>query len=1051
MPAAVHIPIRMRVSAASLADHPAAIDAAVSRALGRALARSHTEVLANTGDYLAVHCGAPEIKWSGAALPAVAAATRCATERRLATLIATATRAAGLDAAAWVQTPLTGRAADSYDPARERSFGRYAVDSYEGGMDAITVRRPGSTRSDDPQVPFVRAWEIATVFEDFDLAYVRQRVQAEAKAQGITLGPVYGILVRSADGWTLILSGDGFTGSRTFRQTFGKQTRRRPHRKGRGVAYADEELVPPLTAATVTEVALPSDQAERMDRMHDLFAATIRTELHDLFDASKEQDEHLLTPDELGALIEQETEAAVADLARAAGAGAVMLRINWGDIHFNIVLPIAIAGLIGWDGTTPAVILPSVIETQMPGRMAIGTGVEGTFDPSKRKPRAYAGGGERGGGSKFGTDGEGAGHSPIRQVFPLLGGGSAMVCAPFLDAEPALEKLPSDAAYLRQLVAEIAERLDMVPCDYPATFCVGAATVLASLAKVVGAFADRSTTGELTLPPGSRGAGASGASGGNMGHASFRPVASRGIQLLRRLSQAAARIADLRRAVRQCYMHGDGRAQLGDEYATNHVGWVRRFDEAVSPAMKEGVGEIFAQACQIIMLQLLETSAQQIAARQRNLHVYAPLFRDVLVRRLSDIGTLTNLRDRLRAYEVAQTVQAPFGSGVGGTALVGAVATIATWAAAAHAMADACVATEGFSHLPGAAQEIVTENGVAKIRDAHGFLWSREALERAVVEQRGQAESIDPLVQQLSDVPGTVERFRRDPDSAETMLADLLAEMARLNAGKRQEAGADPLYGLQVGRIKDPPGPGAQVPGLPHVLSGVHLLAHEQLYPFFRGDDAYAEGVNHVFSVELGKRGATHFFVFTGLVLLAVVCAPAAFVAGVAAAEHEVDKAQARKALYRALINPELVLNRAEIELELYIAYVGLALSLLPEAGTALRAASLGLRGAARSGIAVGLRLAARSVARQISRQVTEQLARELLPALIQEFTVNLLMEHVVIPEVVVPMIAVVERELALRNSVGGRAGAERLIDEIERAAAQRAGRALPGETGAAP
>ena len=181
------------------------------------------------------------------------------------------------------------------------------------------------------------------------------------------------------------------------------------------------------------------------------------------------------------------------------------------------------------------------------------------------------------------------------------------------------------------------------------------------------------------------------------------------------------------------------------------------------------------------------------------------------------------------------------------------------------------------------------------------------------------------------------------------------------------------------------------------------------------------------------------------------MCAPAAFVAGVAVAGHEVDKAQARKDLYRALINPELVLNRAEIELELYIAYVGLALSLLPEAGTALKAASLGLRGAARSGVAVGLRLAARSVARQISRQVTEQLARELLPALIQELAVNLLMEQVVIPEVIGPMIAVGERELALRNSVGGRAGAERLIDEIERAAAQRAGRALPGETGAAP
>lgn len=1048
MPVTVHVPIRLRVTEQALSHDPGAIDAAVARALGRALARSRTEILAETGGYLGVSLGAPEIAWSGAGLAGIDSATRRVTERRLALLIGTATRVAGLDAQTRAEPPLGGRPAEPYDPARERSFGRYAVDSYQGGVDAITIRRPNSARHGDPQVPFVRTWEIATVGEDFDSAYVRQRIQDEASVLGVTLSPVYGIIVRSADGWTLIVSGDGFTGDKTYRQPFGKQTRRRPHRRGLELAYTDEEVVPPLTAASATEIPLPSDPADRVYLMHDLFAATIRTELRDLFDPSFEQDRHLLTPDELGALIEQETEAAVAILSRAGGTAAFLLRIDWGDVHFNVALPASIAALIGWDGVTPATILPSAAEVQRPGRMAIGTGVEGAFDLSKRAPHADAGGRFHGG-SKFGTDGRGTGDGTARPIFPSLGLGPAMTCEPFLAAEPGLDKLPSDGPYLRRLVAEIAERLDMVPCGFPATFCVGAATTLAARAATVGAFADGSTTGELTLPPGSQGPGGRG--GGNMGYASFRPVTSRGLQLLRRLSQAAARIAELRRAIRQCYMQGDGRTQLGDTYATNHVGWVLRFDEAVAPAMFEGVGEIFTQACQIIMLQLLETSMQQITARQRNLHVYAPLFRDVLVRRLSDIGTLTTMRDRLRIYEIAQTAQAPFGSGIGASSLTGAAATIMPWAAAAKAMADACVVTEGFSHLPGAAQEIVTDAGLAKIRDAHGFLWSRVALERAMVEQRGQAESIDPLVAQLSDIPGTVERFRSDPGSAETILADLLAEMVRLNAGKRQEAGADPLYGLQVGRIQEDTGPAGQVPGLPYVLGGVHLLAHEQLYPFFGGDTAYAEGLNHVFSVELGKQGLTHFAIFTGLVLLAVVCAPAAFVAGVAVAVHEVDKAQDRRDLYRALINPELVLNLAEIEMELYIAYVGLALSLLPEAGTALKAASLGLRGAARSGVAVGLRLAARSIARTVSRQVTEQLARELLPALIHEFAVNLFMEQVVIPKVIGPMIAAVERELALRTSVGGQAGADRLIDEIERAAALRSAHPLPAGTGASP
>jgi hypothetical protein len=251
-------------------------------------------------------------------------------------------------------------------------------------------------------------------------------------------------------------------------------------------------------------------------------------------------------------------------------------------------------------------------------------------------------------------------------------------------------------------------------------------------------------------------------------------------------------------------------------------------------------------------------------------------------------------------------------------------------------------------------------------------------------------------------------------------------------------------FGIRTGKISEDV-QGLVVEGVELQLAGVHQIAHEQIYPFFGSHTkTYASGLNYVFGVELGIQAFEHFAVFTGMILLAVICAPAAFVAGVASAAYEVHKANERMNLYKALINPELVLNRAEIEMERYVAYVGLALSLLPEAGTAVKAASVGFRGAAKKGIGVGLRLAGRAVVKQVSRQVTEQLAKEMLPALLHEIATNLLMEQVVVPYVVGPVIAKIQHELELTTSVGGMDGAEKLIAQLEAEAEQATQAPLP-------
>jgi hypothetical protein len=364
------------------------------------------------------------------------------------------------------------------------------------------------------------------------------------------------------------------------------------------------------------------------------------------------------------------------------------------------------------------------------------------------------------------------------------------------------------------------------------------------------------------------------------------------------------------------------------------------------------------------------------------------------------------------------------------------------WTSAARALADACVASEGFAHLPGAAHEIVETGGTARIRDEQGFLWTRQALETAIAQSRGDAESMDPLIQQFSDIPETVEKFRADPTAAERILRDLLEDMRQRNLEQQVKARGDRLFGLQSARITRD-ATSSQVAGVPFALAGAHLLAHEMIGPFFGGDRIWADGIYDALTEEDAKDTARHILEFAVLTVLAVCCPPAAFVVGAVIAAAEVIHARSRLDLYRALINPELVLNRAELELELYIAYVGFALALIPEATTAVRTVSIGVRKGLRSGAGAGLRLAGKSLLRHASRQTTAALSRELLPALVREVATNLVMNKV-IEAVTGPILERIGREIALHSAVGGQAGAAALIQAIEHDAGRRAEEPLP-------
>jgi hypothetical protein len=1013
----VHMPIRLRLDHAALA-RPAVLQAAVTRSVARALRRSRALI----GDDILAEPLAPRITWRGAA--DVSATTRRSVEQAVRVGLAAALGAAADSAAepAALKPPR-----EPLDRRRLHPLGHYIIDSYEGGSVAVPVEE------DAPRALPPR-WSLNAMVPQ-RAATLRPYLARQASITGVPIpaGPVV-LMFHNDLGWDLMFSADGFNdGTPVLAFNFEHQMMLVPERDGQVLRFREERIMPPPSRAVLTVQLLPTASAERAAALYDIYAPSMRARLQRLYSEAEARDEAVMDNADYEAMLDHAVDAGLAQASAALRPEwRHLIRVDFGDgTAFNVQMPPEVGAALPASGSVPVV---PILFTPIVIGSIVGTGFEDAGDGG-----AGAGTGtSRGGDGPEGSNGNGRGSSANAggSPFRISGAGSSargamfphlppsflherIACAPFNGTEADPATLGALGDRMLALVAEISTRLGIAPCRHPASFCLIAGGAIANFATATGRFANNEGTGESRMAaPGA----------GSMGRLHFTPSASPSVQLLRRLAQAATRTAELIRLVGQVHL-GEGGDQLAEPYHGRKHAWVIAFLNDARRCLAYAVGRIFTAGCQVVMLQLLATSAQQIAARQRNLRAYAPLFQEIMLARLSDIGDLTSMLERLQRYAVARSVQ-------------DVVPPVPGWPQAARALADACVATEGFAHRPGEGADIIEEGGTLRIRDHRGFLWTRQALQTAIAQRRGEAESMDPLIQQLSHIPETIEAFRRDPTAAETLLESLLADMAQKNREQTEKARGDDLFGLQAARIA-PSAMSAQVPGAPYALVNTHLLAHQLLGEFFNGDHIWGDGIRDALMNEEAKTRFIHVFEFVGLVMLAVLCPPAAFVAGVAIAVVEVVHAHARLDLYRGLINPELVLNRAELELELYIAYAGLALSLLPEATTAVRAASIGVRGGLRRGAGAGIRLAGRSLLRHASRQTTTALSRELLPALVREAATNLVMQHVI--EIALgPVLERVQRQLAIHTAQGGIAGAEALIRAIEHDAGRRAEAPLP-------
>lgn len=1065
MPVTVEVPIRLHVDPAAVTDHPDAVIEAFAAAVGRALATSRDVVVAPRGGYVEVLPQAPSLRWTGPDLDTVPRGARLALAGSLSAtldrLVASTGLLDGAAAAGDAPPPLGEPAVEAADPERvDDLFGVYEVPTYEGGVTVLSfeddVITAGKAR---PAV--VQEWvRLGTGGRTITRALLEQAV-GEWHAD-VPPGAPVGFIARQrrkgAWQWTVIVLGQprsSFTFADFGEMSFVGEKANPPFRT--------RFFEPPPAVATAERRSITGASG-----VPGLLEEWMGPEIRAQFRRVRPKGETMTDgeyDDLLDRAVHREVERRATVLVAALPGGATptcAVRVRMGSATLTLLGTAEDEKNLHWAGTAHLVPVTSgkaagAARGKKPGGAkaggkaagagATGTGATGSGASGVGGEGAPGEGAPGEGGPGGAPTGTGGGASAAFVFLPGVAPAGIRAAAAFpsvaslfaqetgcgaFQGEPPLESLGPAGEDLKRLMADIAFRLQMpATCRFAAGFCVQAAAVLAGRGGDISRYISAEERPAFTRP--------AGAGPANLGPVEFRPVASPAIQFLRHLAGVVPRIRALMERVLALYRSPEHQGKITGTWAGEPVSWALRFWEAMTPALEYAVMWLFLPACQAMLLQLLQASKEGIANRITKFEAYAPIFERLMASQLTDYAELSRLRESLRHHTWAATVQEATGA-VGGdvTAAASAANAATAWFAAARGVSGLFLGVEAATQAKGAAGEIVTDKGVARIRDSHGLLWTLADLEQAMVMQRGLAEGIDPLVKQMADVPDVMERFRRSPTAIRDELWRVLHEMQANNTEMLGKARRDVWFAFSASRISEHI-PSATVSGSRYALQGIHLQAHEQLGEFFLGDRYYAQGIDLLFGSEEGRRALSGFFLTVGIVGLSILCPPAGFVVGVGVAAYEVGKAKEKERLYGALIDPELVLTRAEVEVELFAAYLGFALSLIPEAGTAVKAVARGGKVALRAGVGAGARAAGRYVVRRATKQIIEAASKDLLERFVVELTTNLVMERV-IEQVMAPILAHLEREAQIRSAVGGPAGAQVILAILgeERAKAAR-------------
>ncbi len=1043
MPVTASFPTRLRVDVDALTTRRAELADALLAAFTRTFALAHQEVLAPRGGYLGVKLELPAFVWTGDGLDATPAPLRAEIETLVDAALRRAADQAGVfdlaRAAALAPPVLPADAGELVDAARdEDALGLYLLPTYQkqGQKVAVPKQAKRVRQAGADEVTEALAWRKLGTGKTFTPQDLQAAVRASLAALGRKLpttgqfgviykiGDNYGIEVIELPAAKILFSGQIPNPSRPEIVP------------GKGLKMTQQTLAVVQTDARLTWYAPGTTATERVKAFTDHYGGDLRFQIQR---RAKKAGQVAVSEmnDQLDAMVQANVEEAIKGIP-----DCTFLTLVLGGARYLFYVPTAQFGADVLQ-KLDSELLP-LVEWRTVGRKQKGAGQgktgagqgtrQGAGQGGEGKPGQGAGAGTGEGASEAGEPGEGLGAIVYHEetgdgqpgrIYPpsYYAGTGVQDCSAFL-GEPDLGQLGEAGERLRAMIQEIAQKLQIQPCEHAGRFAINAAGALGTRAATVGEHAARSQDKGFTQP----GSGSESA----MRKLLFVPTVSPAIQFMRFLAGVVSLLARLDDAIRDVYWANSKLIQ--GMYAGNGVGWFLHYRYDFSDNMKLGVTFIFLASCRALLLQLLRTSHQEIMRRVNNFESYAPMFEELARTQLLAVAELILLHSQLKR-EVD-------GFGLGSVVL----GARETWDDARLGLENLFSAVGSPAVVIDRTPGVIVRDAAGKptgIADSMGHLWTLQRLEQAIQLRRGSAEAVDPLIKQLTDIPEAAARMRANPFFLRYELLRLLIEMKSNNESQTADAVDSVMHAFRVSRIDELTDASKHtIYNAPYALTGIHLMAHNQVGEFFQGSVWYAEGIKALFNAELGLKDLGTFFEWTGLILLGVLCPPAAFIAGAAVATYHYHEAKEKEELFRSLINPDELMSWAEVEAELFAAKLGLVLSFIPEAGTVLRMGSRVASVAARKGAAQGAKLAVRALRARFAKDMAHSLAKGVERAILREVVTDQVMGKL-FEQILGPINQAIAADAALTGPVGGRSAVIRVMLALEAEQTRLAGPGL--------
>lgn len=1034
MPVRVDVPTRVRVDPGALTERRADLEDALGKAAGRALANSADVVLRPRASYASARLNYPEFTWHGTGLGEVPTSVRTEVEECVAEVLWRAAERAGLAGRAEERPRAVERVVEAVDDSRyDRLLALYEIPSYDG------TKRRAPVGGD--------AHRVKRVETETKIVWYRLHSD-EAEQQYFNYFDTQGYSVH-APGYVgaIYLGYDGRFHITVYR-------------------YPGQQHLASFEIVSLTQLKRDEKTHELVEVDVGAFDAEARFRLAWFAEGGAAAESALrdfYTP-AVTAILKEGAPADWATVDIAPRVDAIVRRkVEQPGVTSWVRLTVdGVDSILSLEGDPfprevySAQLIPLTTVAELPvSRVGKGAG-----DGEAAKAAAGKGGTAAEGGAAAAGQPSPAGlESPEPGEAGFLPPSKAvdtdeLTCESYR-GEPSYKELGQMGLELKAQMERISHLLAIPPCEYIGNFLHNAAQALGGRAASIEEFdpAGFEPAEVRSTPNGD----------GNLGSVEFIPKPSAQIVMMRRLAAVVPLIHQLKGWMEAAYEANPN--SISGTWSGEPLGWEIRHGYFMNKTMEVSVANIFARTCQVLFLQLLKTSKAEIEKRQKP--GYSDAFEHIILPQLMPLSELIRVREILdngwqieyARYGFASPVTTQYNPKadrfkdvrfLDAPPPASPPGLPASWEEAWRNLTGT-LAPKLVAPPPPSADvyELFKQDGSYRVRDLHGHIWSKENLEMRITLLRGALETADPLIKQFHDIPEvmarftaaqTMERFYHTTGLVKAELDKVLAEMHRENESRTEEAQSEWLTAFKTTEIVEGYG-GVHIPGTGYTLQGIHKMAHEQIGEAFNGDTYYALGVDYLFTVE--DKKLLKKIISIDLMLLSILVPPLGEFLNLAWSAYELGEAQKKEAAWKALIDPDEVMNWAAIEAELFAAKLGMVFAAIPyvgRAGAEIKAVATKAfaRGAAE--VAEEVAVAAAREASGLARfgaaalELLELTQRSVISAVVAGMAEQLLIGEV-LNWMIDPMIKAVQQEAEKQAPVGG---IEHALDLIAQRLADR-------------